>query len=117
MRVTTWRQRVATSAGGYLDAPAAADGECRSCGASVPAGQLKCRFSLTNHLGSGATSTNETASTTVLGIVRLVVESATFYGAVAKGGAAAFVTTLDPCVTRFCGGVHSYGAASRPVRT
>ena len=63
--------------------------ECRSCGASVPDGQTKCRFCLTNHLGSDANSTNETASTTVLGIVHLVVESTTFYGAVAKGGAAA----------------------------
>jgi hypothetical protein len=83
------RQRVATSTGGYPDAPTATDGECRSCGASVPDGQTKCRFCLTNHLGSDATSTNETASTTCLGIVHLVVESTTFYGAVAKGGAAA----------------------------
>ena len=83
------RQRVATSAGGYPDAPTATDGECRSCGASVPDGQTKCRFCLTNHLGSGATGTNETASTTCLGIVHLVIESTTFYGAVAKGGAAA----------------------------
>jgi len=37
---------------------------------------------------SGATSTNETASTTFLGIVHLIVES-TFCSAVAKGGAAA----------------------------
>jgi len=83
------RQRVATSAGGYPDAPTAPDDECRSCGASVPDGQTKCRFCLTNHLGSDATSTHETASTTCLGIVHLVVESTTFYGAVAKGGAAA----------------------------
>jgi len=83
------RQRVATSSGGYPDAPTVTDGECRSCGASVPDGQTKCRFCLTNHLGSGATSTNETASTTFLGIVHLIVESTTFYGAVAKGGAAA----------------------------
>ena len=83
------RQRVATSTGGYPDAPTAADGECRSCGASVPDGQTKCRFCLTNHLGSDATSTDESASTTFLGIVHLVVESTTFYGAVAKGGAAA----------------------------
>jgi len=67
------------------DAPTVTDGECRSCGASVPDGQTKCRFCLTNHLGSGATSTNnETASTTFLGIVHLIVESTTFYGAVAK---------------------------------
>src|SRR6056297_751913 len=83
------RQRVATSAGGYPDAPTVTDGECKSCGASVPAGQTKCRFCLTNHLGSDATSTNETASTTFLGIIHLIVESTTFYGAVAKGGAAA----------------------------
>ena len=51
--------------------------------------QTKCWFCLTNHLGSDATRTNESASTTLLGIVHLVVESTTFYGAVAKGGAAA----------------------------
>ena len=83
------RQRDATGSGGYPDAPTAADGECRSCGASVPDGQTKCRFCLTNHLGSDVNSTDETASTTFLGIVHLVVESTTFYGAVAKGGAAA----------------------------
>ncbi|GAA0217556.1 hypothetical protein GCM10009000_035490 [Halobacterium noricense] len=83
------RQRVATNTGGYPDVPTAADGECQSCGASVPEGQTKCRFSLTNHLGNDATSTNETASTTFLGIVHLVIKSTTFYGAVAKGGAAA----------------------------
>lgn len=83
------RQHVATRSGGYPDAPTATDGECRSCGASVPDSQTKCRFCLTNHLGSDTTRTNETASTTFLGIVHLVVESTTFYGAVAKGGAAA----------------------------
>ena len=83
------RQRVGTSSGGYPDAPTVTDGECQSCGASVPDGQTKCRFCLTNHLDGDATSTNETASTTFLGIVHLVVESTTFYGAVAKGGAAA----------------------------
>jgi len=83
------RQRVATSTDGYPDAPTTTDGECRSCGASVPDGQTKCRFCLTNHLGSDATSTDESASATFLGIVHLVVESTTFYGAVAKGGAAA----------------------------
>jgi len=83
------RQRVGTSSGGYPDAPTTTDGKCRSCGASVPDGQTKCRFCLTNHLGSDATSTDESAWTTFLGIVHLVVESTTFYGAVAKGGAAA----------------------------
>jgi len=86
---TPRRQRVATTSGGYPDAPTETDGECQSCGASVPAGQTKCRFCLSNHLGSDATSADEAASTTCLGIVHLVVESTTFYGAVAKGGAAA----------------------------
>ena len=89
------RQRVATSAGGYPDAPTTTDGECQSCGASVPDGQTKCRFCLTNHLGSDATSTDETASTTFLGVVHLVVESTTFYGAVAKGGAAANLLSVN----------------------
>jgi len=40
---------------------------------------------LTNHLESDAASTNESASTTFLGIIHLIVESTTFYGAVAKG--------------------------------
>ncbi|AUV84604.1 hypothetical protein C2R22_24005 (plasmid) [Salinigranum rubrum] len=91
----TRRQRVATTTGGYPDKPSTTDGECRSCGASVPDGQTKCRFCLTNHLGSEATSTDESASTTYLGIVHLVVESATFYGAVAKGGAAAKLLTAN----------------------
>ncbi len=89
------RQRVATNTGGYPDAPTAVDGECRSCGTLVPDGQTKCRFCLTNHLGSDATSTNESASTTFLGIIHLVVESTTFYGAVAKGGAAANSLTAN----------------------
>ena len=55
----TRRQRVATTTGGYPDEPSTTDGECRSCGASVPDGQTKCRFCLTNHLGSDDTSTDE----------------------------------------------------------
>ncbi|WP_246310484.1 biosurfactant protein 1 [Halorarum halophilum] len=59
-----------------------------------PVRQTKCRFCLTNHLGGEATSTDE-AATTFLGIVHLVVESPTFYGAVAKGGAAANLLTAN----------------------
>ncbi|ELY99601.1 biosurfactant protein 1 [Natrialba aegyptia] len=92
---TPRRQRVATSSGGYPDAPTVTDGECRSCGASVPDGQTKCRFCLTNHLGRGATNTDELESTTFLDIIHLVVESTTFYGAVAKGGAAANLFTAN----------------------
>ena len=83
------RQRVATSAGGYPDSPTTTNGECQSCGASIPDGQTKCRSYLINHLGGDATSTDESASTTFLGIVHPVVESTTFYGAVAKCGTAA----------------------------
>ena len=90
-----WRQRVATTTGGYPDEPATTDGECQSCGASIPADQIKCRFCLTNHLGNDATSTDEPASTTLLGVVHTVVESTTFYGAVAKGGAAANLLTTN----------------------
>ncbi|PSP81369.1 hypothetical protein BRC88_02990 [Halobacteriales archaeon QS_4_69_225] len=89
------RQRVASSSGGYPDAPATTDDECRSCGALVPDGQTKCRLCLTNHLGSDATSIDKSASTTFLGIVHIVVESTTIYGAVAKGSAAANLLTTD----------------------
>jgi len=81
------RQHVATTTGGYPNEPATTDGECRSCSASIPAGQTKCRFGLTNHLGDDAIGTDESVETALLGIVHLVVESTTFYGAVAKGGA------------------------------
>jgi hypothetical protein len=83
------RQRVATTTGGYPDEPSTTDSECRFCGESIPDGLTKCRFCLTNHLESGATSTDEPASTTCLGIAHLVVEPTPFYGAVATGGAAA----------------------------
>jgi len=92
-------KRIATNSGGYPDAPTVTDGECRSCGASVPDGQTKCRFCLTNHLGSDATGTDESASTTFLGIVHLIVESTTFYGAVAKGGAAANLLSANGAKT------------------
>jgi len=79
------RQRVATTEKGYPNDATESNTECRSCGASVPDGQTKCRFCLTNHLESDAAGTNESASTTFLGIIHLIVESTTFYGAVAKG--------------------------------
>ncbi|WP_433630039.1 hypothetical protein [Halomicrococcus sp. NG-SE-24] len=83
------RQRVATSTGGYPDEPTDTGGTCRSCGASVPDGQTKCRFCLTNHLGGMATATTDTGQEpTLVGIVFTLVESSTFYGAVAKSAAA-----------------------------
>ncbi|MDF9748060.1 hypothetical protein [Natrinema salsiterrestre] len=89
------RQRVATSTGGYPNEPTAVSGECRSCSASIPAEQTKCRFCLTNHLDDEANSRDESTEATLLGIVHLVVESSTFYGAVAKGGAAANLLTAN----------------------
>jgi hypothetical protein len=44
---------------------------------------------------SDVTKTDESTSTAFLGIVHLVVESTTFYGAVAKGGAAANLLTAN----------------------
>jgi len=44
------RQRVATTEKGYPNDATESNTECRSCGASVPDGQTKCRFCLTNHL-------------------------------------------------------------------
>lgn len=65
------RQRVATSTGGYPDESTEVGGECRSCGASIPADQTKCRFCLTNHLSDEYASTDETADATRLGIVHM----------------------------------------------
>jgi hypothetical protein len=89
------RQRSESIDAGYPDEPTAAATECGSCGASIPAGQMKCRFCLTNHLGNEAIGTDETADPTLLGIIHLVVDSTTFYGAVAKGGAAATLLTSN----------------------
>jgi hypothetical protein len=92
----TRRQRVATTTGGYPDEPSTTDGECRSCGASVPDGQTKCWFCLSNHLGSDARETTETSQeSTLVGIVFTLVESSTFYGAVAKGAAAGNLLVKD----------------------
>jgi len=89
------RQRSGGVNTGYPDDPTAAAPECGSCGASIPTGRSKCRFCLTNHLDDEATSTDELADTVLLGIIHLVVDSATFYGAVAKGGAAANLLTSN----------------------
>ncbi|WP_248898315.1 hypothetical protein [Haloplanus halobius] len=89
------RQRSGSIDAGYPDDPTAVATECESCGASIPAGQAKCRFCLTNHLGNEAIGMDETADPTLFGIIHLVVESTTFYGAVAKGGAAANLLTSN----------------------
>ncbi|WP_363463556.1 hypothetical protein [Halogeometricum borinquense] len=73
----------------YPDAPTADETECASCGASIPAGQSKCRFCLTNHLEAADDQDTSTTERTLLHIIHIVVEASTFYGAVAKGSAAA----------------------------
>jgi hypothetical protein len=83
------RQRRASVETGYPEHQTDDKAECRSCGAPIPASQTKCRFCLTNHLGDSDTATTETGQEATLeGIVFALVESSTFYGAVAKGAAA-----------------------------
>ncbi|QFU84358.1 biosurfactant protein 1 [Natronorubrum aibiense] len=99
------RQRVATATAGYPDTPTETDTECRSCVASIPADRTKCLFCLTNHLENFSSETDAPATEwTLLGVVHMLVESSTFYGAVAKGGAAATLlassateSTVDDC--------------------
>jgi len=99
------RQRVATETDGYPDTPTEADTECRSCGAPITADRTKCLFCLTNHLEDTASETDAPATEwTLLGVIHMLVESSTFYGAVAKGAAAATLlasnateSTVDDC--------------------
>ena len=83
------RQRSGGVDADYPDGPTADESECASCGASIPAGQSKCRFCLTNHLESADDQDTSTAERTLLHIIHIVVEASTFYGAVGKGSAAA----------------------------
>jgi len=99
------RQRVATATTGYPDTPTETDTECRSCGAPIPTDQTKCLFCLTNHLEDSSSETDAPATEwTLLGVVHMLVESSTFYGAIAKGAAAATLlassateSTVDDC--------------------
>jgi len=99
------RQRIATAMTGYPDTPTETDTECRSCGAPIPADRTKCLFCLTNHLENSSSETDAPATEwTLLGVVHMLVESSTFYGAVAKGAAAATLlassateSTVDDC--------------------
>jgi hypothetical protein len=89
------RQRSASGETGYPDAPMTDEATCRSCGAPIPASQTKCRFCLSNHLDGTAPGSPDTTTSELVGIVFTLVESATFYGAVAKGGAAATLLTAN----------------------
>ena len=83
------RQRSGGVDADYPDGPSADESECASCGASIPAGQSKCRFCLTNHLEATDDQDTSTAERTLLHIIHIAVEASTFYGAVGKGSAAA----------------------------
>lgn len=96
------RQRASRANAGYPDATTATSAECTSCGTSIPAGQTKCRFCLTNHL-EAATDAQDTPDSecNLLHVIHALVESRTFYGAVAKGSAAASLlakSDSDPAV-------------------
>lgn len=99
------RQRAGGVDAGYPDDTTATAAECTSCGTSIPTGQTKCRFCLVNHLDAATDDQNTPDSECdILHIVQMLVESRTFYGAVAKGSAAATLlansdsdSTVDDC--------------------
>ena len=95
------RQRSGGGDAGYPDDPTPSDAECESCGASIPAGQSKCRFCLTNHLDVDDDQESSDASWSLLHVVQMLVEASTFYGGVAKGSAAATLlanSDSDPAI-------------------
>jgi hypothetical protein len=74
---------------------------CASCGTSIPPGQPKCRFCLTHHLDPSNEQRHSETELSLLHVVHLFVESSTYYGAVAKGAAAARLLATngsDPAV-------------------
>jgi hypothetical protein len=83
------RQREASHSGGYPDGTTDTDRSCVSCGASIPASQRKCRFCLEHELDGASESGAASSEQTLRGVIHFLVESGTFYGAVAKGAAAA----------------------------
>ena len=83
------RQRTGDIDTGYPDDPTTAATECESCGASIPAGQSKCRFCLTNHLEAADEQGTSNAERALLHVVQVLVDASTFYAAIAKGAAAA----------------------------
>ncbi|SDN09172.1 hypothetical protein SAMN04487949_3331 [Halogranum gelatinilyticum] len=74
---------------------------CASCGTSIPPGQPKCRFCLTHHLDPSNEQRHSDTELSLLHVVHLFVESTTYYGAIAKGAAAARLLATngsDPAV-------------------
>jgi ribosomal protein S26 len=95
------RQRSGGVDAGYPDGSTPSEPECESCGASIPAGQSKCRFCLTNHLEAADDQDTSNAEWTLLHVLQLLVEAATFYAAIAKSSAAATLlgnSDSDPAV-------------------
>ena len=87
------RQREASYSGGYPDGTTDKDRTCVSCGASIPAGQRKCRFCLNHELDVTSEVGPEDTEQTLRGVIQFLVEAGTFYAAVAKGAAAASLLT------------------------
>lgn len=80
----------------------ATDATCRACGAPIPAERTKCLFCLTNHIEvpAGEQDTPD-SECNFLHVIHALVESRTFYGAVAKGSAACSLLAqgdADPAV-------------------
>ncbi len=65
------RQRTGTVDAGYPDDTAVTPAECASCGASIPAGQTKCRFCLSNHISMQSSMTRTP-------LIRSVISSTSF---------------------------------------
>ncbi|WP_115864221.1 biosurfactant protein 1 [Halorussus litoreus] len=83
------RQRTSGVDAGYPDTTTATAAECTSCGTSIPTGQTKCRFCLTNQLNASTVDHDTPDSECdIRHVIHALVESRTFYGAVAKGSAA-----------------------------
>ncbi|SFL46920.1 hypothetical protein SAMN04487950_3911 [Halogranum rubrum] len=87
------------SIAGYPAEAQQREANCPSCGTSIPPGQPKCRFCLT--LDPSDEQHHSDTELSLLHVVHLFVESTTYYGAVAKGAAAARLLATnesDPAV-------------------
>ena len=96
------RQREAAHSGGYPDGTTDTNRACVSCGASIPASQRKCRFCLKHELDAASASDAASSEQILRGVIHFLVESGTFYDAVAKGAATATLLTstdepVDDC--------------------
>ncbi|EMA27524.1 hypothetical protein [Haloarcula japonica] len=97
------RQREASYSGGYPDGATDTDRACVPCDASIPASQRKCRFCLEHELDVASASDAASSEQSFRGVIHFLVESETFYGAVANGAAAATLLTsgrdepIDDC--------------------